>query len=828
MGRALSQAGQGLQGIAASVMRDRADLDDFQTKMALTRFSGQQDIRQREYDANVAGDGRDHTANRLGEFDASAKVVLDSLPNNPDKRRQAMLTVEGMRARYGEQSYHAQTQHVSQYKVNEITDLAAGQIVPQITGDPNSVRAAMSQFETILGGTDGVSDAQKDVMRRGVAQLMVERWVEQAGPDAKDQAEAFITEFGASIPKHADSPPVPQFSGRASVGSWGDDPTWRSMDKYQKAAAMALLEADARGGRPDITSAKNALGSMLNRADQEGVDLGEHVSGKIYQPTIEPAQYARLARLVGTDDFQVLVQLAKDREAGLVGDWVNGATHFLASEKTMLALERQNPRKYRSWRSWTSFDPETGYAGVIMRDGSHAFLAPNGRHSANFMPTDPRLAEAEGTDIATDVEPQPRAGQIDGYVVRTILANLPQITERSRKHQEEIAATEFVKNAIEGVVPFNGFDEDQRKLVNKAFEKSDVARLLFDGDEPAMMRAVEISQTLNYVPTPVMAAIQGLVNSKDEGKLTLGLRAAAAIIGKQPNAFEAVPGGKEIKKAAEDYAALTGVRGLTPQEAITRIREMQTPEWEAQASARKKEADEFVGELSADELASAFDISYLPFSDPSMPGGQALAVQMLADFKAAAREEYIRHGDSAVAKTLALGQLKRTWGVSSVTGSSVVMKYPPEAVYPKVGDSQEYIAESLTADLKEIVGKDVDLDRVVLRADTQTQREIAKDLKSARYVVEYKDDNGIWQRLPGRWAPDLVTAEAAFKERFETERAEAVKRAEAAEANRKALEAYKPDVLLRRSAGAVFDWIKGKGDTEDSKPSAEPGRLVVP
>lgn len=170
---------------------------------------------------------------------------------------------------------------------------------------------------------------------------------------------------------------------------WGDSPEWQRLNSLEKAAAMALLEADNRGGKVDLDSARNALGAMINRADKEGQDLGQHVSGKIYQPTIEDAQRARLPRILASPEFTQLQELAKARLSGAEPDWVNGATHFLAPEKTMLALEAQDPGKYKNWgprgRNWTGYDPDTGeYKGVVMRDASHAFLAPEGTHSANF------------------------------------------------------------------------------------------------------------------------------------------------------------------------------------------------------------------------------------------------------------------------------------------------------------------------------------------------------------------------------------------------------------------------------------------------------------
>ena len=149
------------------------------------------------------------------------------------------------------------------------------------------------------------------------------------------------------------------------------DPRWQALSPFQRAAAMALMEANAMN--PD--AARNALGAMINRSKAENVPLGEHVSQAIYQPTIEANQQARLDRILHSPSFGELTGWAERRYNGQEADPVSGATHFLAPEKTMLALEAREPNKYRSWRKWTGYDPETGgYQGVVMRDGSHAFL----------------------------------------------------------------------------------------------------------------------------------------------------------------------------------------------------------------------------------------------------------------------------------------------------------------------------------------------------------------------------------------------------------------------------------------------------------------------
>jgi hypothetical protein len=163
---------------------------------------------------------------------------------------------------------------------------------------------------------------------------------------------------------------------------WADrDRLWLSLTPAQKAAAMALMEANSG----DAQGAVNVLGAIYNRAEADGHDLTASVSGKRYQPTIEDTQRARLPQIVNSPAFQHLTGIAERRGKGEIGDWVQGATHFLAPEKTMLALEAKEPSKYKNWgprgANWTNYNPETGsYQGVVMRDDSHAFLRPDGQN----------------------------------------------------------------------------------------------------------------------------------------------------------------------------------------------------------------------------------------------------------------------------------------------------------------------------------------------------------------------------------------------------------------------------------------------------------------
>jgi hypothetical protein len=142
---------------------------------------------------------------------------------------------------------------------------------------------------------------------------------------------------------------------------------------------------------------------MVNRARHDKVDLGDQVGSKVYQPSFEPAQEKRLADIIRNPQFHKLAGVAEEY-------WANNrpvphtATHFLAPESTMLALEAKEPNKYKSWRDWTGFNPETkSYGHVAFRDTQHAFLNPDAPAATNPQP--PGIAQVPRG--ATPVEYDP-------------------------------------------------------------------------------------------------------------------------------------------------------------------------------------------------------------------------------------------------------------------------------------------------------------------------------------------------------------------------------------------------------------------------------------
>lgn len=163
---------------------------------------------------------------------------------------------------------------------------------------------------------------------------------------------------------------------------WRSSAVWRNLTPSQRLALMGLLERDGN----DYESGINTIHANINRARSLDWDTDRVLNYKgarnrygWFQPLDEPGQRARVESLLNHPDFALYDAEAQAVLNGFAPDRVAGATHYLAKPGTMLALEAREPQKYKSWRSWTGFDPGTGqYRNQTVADRSHAFLAPQG------------------------------------------------------------------------------------------------------------------------------------------------------------------------------------------------------------------------------------------------------------------------------------------------------------------------------------------------------------------------------------------------------------------------------------------------------------------
>ena len=134
------------------------------------------------------------------------------------------------------------------------------------------------------------------------------------------------------------------------------------------------------------------------------------------------------------------------------------------------------------------------------------------------------------------------------------------------------------------------------------------------------------------------------------------------------------------------------------------------------------------------------------------------------------REKFAKNGDVSLSKTLALDEMKKTWGTTTVNGAKTVMKYPPERspVYAGIENPSEQIALQAVLAIKDLNGADVDRSKLRLDEVKNTAERYMRG-QPPTYILSYTDKSGHVQTIPKQFYADPAvmrdkqTAERAAK-----------------------------------------------------------------
>jgi hypothetical protein len=276
------------------------------------------------------------------------------------------------------------------------------------------------------------------------------------------------------------------------------------------------------------------------------------------------------------------------------------------------------------------------------------------------------------------------------------------------------------------------------------------------------------------VPEGAVTALRGSLISSDPQKVEQALQTSANLVGgKFPDVFANVKGGEDLTNAANTFRHLVYDRGMTAADATKQIIEARTPEYQQTVKARIKSEDvnQIVKkQLSDGDIRHAFDDSWIPFNDPKLTFSPEMRTRAMGDYEESFRENFAKNGDVALSKSLALDEMKRTWGTTQVNGSKTVMKYPPERspIYAGIANPSEQIAQQAVAAIKDLNGADVPRDKLRLDEVKNTAERYMRGQPPV-YVLSYQDKNGHVQTIPKQFYADpsqmrdKQTAERAAK-----------------------------------------------------------------
>lgn len=376
----------------------------------------------------------------------------------------------------------------------------------------------------------------------------------------------------------------------------------------------------------------------------------------------------------------------------------------------------------------------------------------------------------------------------------------------------------------------NPFNSEQTAVADKAFKKW--AGAVPEENRPAATAAF-ISET-GYIPKPVVAEIQMGASATDAPSLAAAMATADQIERLAPTSFAKGEGMAAVEDKLTMYRHFTNSRGMSSEQAASKMLEMEKPENKASREILKPRAEKMRKDMTVAEVTSAFD-----GWTTTEPGAGLLAPQqnvLLQEYQELAEQRLYETGDEATAKAMALSDLKKVWNISSVSGTPQLMRYPPELHYPTIAGGHEYLhddalktAEQFVKDAfpgRTVTGVAIDID------EQRTRRDISAGIPP-RYRLFYTyQENG--QTLTdevisdaGPWGmreqdiTELVKRDAMSRK----ERGDAIRSGEAAagqierqgeiDATRAIEETTGPDWMKAKAAEAVRE--KARQDAEEAR-----------
>ncbi|MDW9506902.1 hypothetical protein GOA81_17985 [Sinorhizobium meliloti] len=404
-------------------------------------------------------------------------------------------------------------------------------------------------------------------------------------------------------------------------------------------------------------------------------------------------------------------------------------------------------------RAWS--DKKMGGAGVSTEYDAIPYdrreqLANWGETQYNQQLVQQRTAAKDGYNLLIATQPDQVQESVilqDPMLDNGDKATLINSLNTARK--ENAGVRELIGAIASGGASVNPFDPEQTKVADKAFEKMMGAATTPEQQQTVMSGFVAAS---GYVPKKVQAELRRGAASTNPAEVAQSMQAASVLQKNAPISFNGFEGGDTVRKNLDLYKTYTDGMGLSPDEAGRKIIDLNDPEKVRQRDAvlKSEPVKKVLKDVSASDVAAIFDRGFWHAAPDvgGVPSHEAVKVGVNTEAEAAIVAEYRSileesiaetGGDMDAARELANTRFSRNYGVSELSplGSSVVIKYPPEKVYPAAPDgTHDYIREQTVEALK---AEGVTPDTVYLQAYGATEEDIRAG-RPARYQVFYEQD----------------------------------------------------------------------------------------
>ncbi len=355
------------------------------------------------------------------------------------------------------------------------------------------------------------------------------------------------------------------------------------------------------------------------------------------------------------------------------------------------------------------------------------------------------------------------------------------VSELQRQRKTQIEVQQTIHKLEDPATQWNKYDSGARKSVNQAYES------MLDGEQPlspaGQTMAGEIAVRTGFLPRRIFDAIRGAVSGTDPQQLATAMEFLNQVTQRQRGAIDMYDGKGAVNAALSDYSFFSNFMGS--EEAAQRVIENNSPEMVAKRKNLSDAAKAAAKDLDVNDL-----VDYL--SDKGIDaelGNEAQQAELMSEYNRLFKDEYVKTGDPDLAMNRSLTEMSRVYGPNMVSGSSRLMKYPPQNFYPSSMRNPNYMSDQLEQAVSEFAFGDdandawgysrltdaisgrrwIDSDRIILMSDQTTREEISAR-QAPSYTVMYMDDDKELHAVPGRFYFDPPAGESeAARAEFDAE-----------------------------------------------------------
>jgi hypothetical protein len=287
----------------------------------------------------------------------------------------------------------------------------------------------------------------------------------------------------------------------------------------------------------------------------------------------------------------------------------------------------------------------------------------------------------DGTAGRSDIAAARKAGKLTDYDEITKAEGIVKAREDAAQD-----LTNFGKMMGDPHFVFNSFDDTQKKAVEAGVKQM--------GGTPEA--AFQVWQRTGILAKTGSVAIRGSLVSTDPTRIRVAANIAGNMLRQNANAFAGVDGESDIEHAAVNFNHYVYDLGVAPAAAAQRVAQENDPKFKETVKYTDPQRQEAFKQLrqSGVQAVSVFKSGAFANSEQQNEANQTYH-ELIVD--------QLSHGaDLRTAQVQAGAQLRKTYGINK---QGRIVKYAPEARYPAVGGSYDYIYDDAGRTVKAETGR---------------------------------------------------------------------------------------------------------------------------